>query len=142
MVSRALQKRLSNQHPHFHRFWNQLGSILGRFWESNWSQVGTKSLQKSIQKVITKMITFWIALGKDFNRFWSQLGGLWGGESSHFSDLLLVSWCLLGPRCPPDPSKTPQEGSRDRFWKVLTLNLVDLLAILDRFWVISCCIFV
>ena len=116
MVPRSLPKPLSNQHPNLHRFLFQLGSILGGLWEPSWSQVGTKLLQKSIQKVIQKMITFWIALGIDFDRFWSQLGGLGGGESSHFSHLLLVSWCLLGPRCSPDPSKTLQESSRDRFW--------------------------
>ena len=125
MVPRAFQKQLSNQHPNLHRFGNQLASILGGFWKPSWNQVGNKSLQKSIQKVIQKMITFWIALGTDFDGFWSHLGGLWGGESSHYSHLFLVSWCLLGPRCPPDPSKTLQESSRDLFWEVLAPNLVD-----------------
>ena len=51
---RSIKKHLSNQHPNLHRFWNQLGSILGGFWEPSWSQVGTKWLQKSIPKTMKK----------------------------------------------------------------------------------------
>ena len=53
-----IKKHLSNQHPNLDRFWRQLGSILGRFWEPKWGQVGTKLLQNSISKSIKKLITF------------------------------------------------------------------------------------
>ena len=106
MLPRAFQKQLANQYPNLHRFWSQLGSMLGGFWEPSWSQVGTQSLQKSIQKVITKRITFWIALGRDFDEFCPQLGGLGGTTALTFRT---SCWCLgascLGPRCPPDPSR-------------------------------------
>ena len=56
IVPRTCQKQPSNRHHNLHRFWNQLGSILGGIWEPSWSQVGTKSLQKSIPQIIQKSI--------------------------------------------------------------------------------------
>ena len=132
-MPRPFQKQLSNQHPNLHRFWSQLGSILGGFGGPRWGQVGTKSLQKSIFKSIKKMIIFLIALGTDFDRFWAPTWGIWGGESSPFSDPLiffLVSWGLLGPRWPQDPSKDDFGFDFRRFWTptwwILDSNLVDL----------------
>ena len=107
MLPRALQKQLSNQHPNLHRFWNQLGSILGGFGEPSWSQVGTKSLQKSIQKVITKKVTFWKALGRDFDRFWCQLGGLGGGRKLSLFAPLVGVLVPLGAKMPPRPLQDP-----------------------------------
>ena len=67
MLPRAFQKHLSNQHPNLHRFWNQLGSILGGLWEPSWGQVGTKWLQKSIPKTTTKSLPFGSLLGAIFD---------------------------------------------------------------------------
>ena len=91
MLPRAFQKHLSNQHPNLHRFWNQLGSILGGLWEPSWSQVGTKSLQKSIPKVIKITITISMASGWIFDRFWLPTCLPRGGprmELSRFGGLL------------------------------------------------------
>ena len=65
-----MKKQISNQHSNLHRFWSQLGSILGGFWKPRWGQVGTKPIPKSIFKSIIKTIIFRIALGADFDRFW------------------------------------------------------------------------
>ena len=108
MLPRAFQKHFSNQHPNLHRFWNQLGSILGGFWEPSWSQVGTKSLQKSIFKSIIKMITFWIALGSNFHGVLPQIGSQDGAQNRHLGT-------KIGPRPPKVGAKIsskPQLGAK------------------------------
>ena len=50
----------------FHRFWFQLGWILGGFWRPSWSHVGTKWLQNRSQETIKKNITFGEASGENF----------------------------------------------------------------------------
>ena len=126
MVPRAFPKQLSNQHPNLHRFWSQLASILGGFWEPSWGQVGTKSLQKSIQKMIKKMITFWMALGSDFWRFWLPLGGSRGDprmDPRMTFGGLFGSWGPDPPKSPPrapqEPPRAPKTPSKLRFWDVL-----------------------
>ena len=110
MEPRSFSKQLSNQHPNLHRFWSQLGSILGGFWEPSWGQVGTKSLQKSVQKAIQKMITFWIAPRSIFGGFWLQLALQEEGENvwvfGTFS-LLEPPWGHLGPKIAQELSKRP-----------------------------------
>ena len=141
----SIKKQLPNQHPNLNRFWCQLGSILGPFWEPSWGQVGTKSLRKSIQQTIKNMITFWIALETDFDRFWAPTWppkgetNLWFLE--HFGHLV-SSWGQDPPKTPPRGPKTPQEPPRppqetpprplqeaswDRFWKDCGFQL-------DGFW--------
>ena len=44
---KSITKQLSNQHPNLHRFWSQLGSILGGFGEPTWSQNRCKIDPKS-----------------------------------------------------------------------------------------------
>ena len=109
MVPRSFPKQLSNQHPNLHRFWDQLGSIWGGFWEPSWSQVGTKSLQKWIQKATQQMITFWIAPRSIFGRFWLQLGSQEGVKNVlgfYTFSLLEPTWGHLGPKIAQDLSKT------------------------------------
>ena len=131
MVPRSL-----HQHPNLDRFWIQLGSILGGFWEPSWSQDRTKSLPKSIPRMIKKMITFWMALETDFHQFWLPT---WPprGETTiqnleHFS--------LLGPCWPQDPPKIPQdppqEASRKGFGTILASNFVDFVWISEPTWLI------
>ena len=127
IMPRSFQKQLSNQHPNWHRFGSQLGSILVGFWGPRWGHAGTKSFQKSIFKSIKKMFIFLIALGIDFDRFWAPTRECWGGESSPFSDpfsFFLVSWGLLGPRWPQDPSRDKYSP----FGRFLRL-------IVDCFWI-------
>ena len=112
-MPRSLPKPLSNQHPNLHRFWSQLGSILGGFGEPSWSQVGTKSLQKSIPKVIKKTITFSMASGWIFNRFWPPTWLPRGGPRIDFSrswGLLGPPWGHLGAKMAPRPPQTPPRG--------------------------------
>ena len=121
MVPRALQKQLSNQHPNLHRFWNQLGSILGGFWEPSWNQVGTKSLQKSIQKISKKIITFWISFGPIFGGFWPPTSTSKGVQRNGF----WRSWGGLGPSWIQDGPQTSPRGPWDRFWSIFGPTLVD-----------------
>ena len=93
MVPTSIRKQLSNQHPNLDRFWNQLGSILGKFWGSRWSQDDTKSLHKSIPKSIEHMITLWIASRSIFDRFWAPTWPPRGVTDLDF----LVEFSLLGP---------------------------------------------
>ena len=137
----SFQKQLSNQHPNLNRFWSQLGTILGGFWQPRWGQVGTKSLQKSIFKTIKKMITFWIASRSIFDRFWAPNGPQKGVTDlyilEHFG-LLGVSWAQDGPRWPQDPSKTFPSTDFRRFRPpsstILVPNLVDFGPQLDGCW--------
>ena len=112
MCQHPSNKKLSNQHPNLDRFWSQLGSILGRFGELSWGQVGPKTVQKSIQKTIKNIITFWIALDTDFDEFWAPT---WPQKSDPF---------LSQPGPPPKSSQditqepprplqeTPQDPSK------------------------------
>ena len=111
IVPRSIQTHLSNQHPNLHRFWSQLGPILGRVGRPSWGQVGTKSVQKSITKMIIKMITFRIALGTNFDRFWAPRWAPRGGPRNHFSRSL----GLLGPSWGQDGPRPLQDSSVDRF---------------------------
>ena len=130
MVPTSFQEQLSNQHPNLDRFWSQLGSILGGFWEPRWGQVGTKSLQKSIFKSIIKTITFRIALGPDFDRFWAPKwpprGGPRGSDELGLR-YLFGSWCHLGAKMAPRPPQTPPGTDVDRF-------LIDLWSICFDIW--------
>ena len=131
MVPRAFQKHLSNQHPNLHRFWSQLGPILGGFWRSRWGQDGTKSLQKSIPKTIQKNIIFLIAPRSIFERFW---GPSWPpiGETNlsilEIFSILEPSWAQEPPKIPPrgpqDPPRPLQEASWDRFLTIWGSNLI------------------
>ena len=128
----SFQKQLSNQHSNLHRFWNQLGPILGGFGGPRWGQVGTKSLQKSIFKPIIKTITFRIALETDFDRFWLPKWPPRGGPRNRFSrfwGLLGPSWGHLGAKMAQDPSKTALWTDSDRF-------LNNFKWIFDRFLII------
>ena len=127
MVPRALQKQLSNQHPNLHRFWNQLGSILGGFWEPSWSQVVTKSLQKSIQKEINKNDHLLDRSWEQFSLIWAPF---WEPRWSPKPPILeprsaqdLPIWrqdrprtSNLEPRWPQDPPKTPPGSDFEGFW--------------------------
>ena len=107
----SLQKHLLNLYSNLHRFWNQLGPILGGFGGSRWRSVGTKSLQKSIFKSIIKTITFRIALETDFDRFWLPKWPPRGGPKNRFSKF----WGLLGPSWGQDGPRPLQDSSVDRF---------------------------
>ena len=119
MLPRAFQKHLSNQHPNLHRFWNQLGSILGRFWEPSWSQVGTKLLQKSIPKTMKKSSPSGSLLGAIFWNFGSQHASQEGAPEIDFRRFF-ASWGHLGakmaPRPPPHLSKRPLGIDFEPFW--------------------------
>ena len=130
MMPRSLPKQLSNQHPNLDRFWNQLGSILGRFWEPSWSQDRTKSLPKSIPRMIKKMITFWMPLEIDFDQVWLQFGGVQGGPFVYFLatfSLLGPSWLQDGLKMAPRGLKRPQDSLQDPFWS-------HFGCILEQFW--------
>ena len=123
VVPKSLPKPLSNEHPNLHRFLFQLGSILARFGEPSWSQIGTKSLQKSIQKTLQKMINFWFAPRSFFDRFCLQLAPQMGSQK-------LLFWKFLGAR---NRHGTPPGSNNglilvlNRFWK-------DSGSILKGFW--------
>ena len=113
MVPTSFRKQVSNRCSQLHRFCNQLGSILGGFWEPSWSQVGTKSLQKSIPKVIKKTITISMASGWIFDRFWPPTCLPRGGPRIDFSrswGLLGPPWGHLGAKMAPRPPQTPPRG--------------------------------
>ena len=109
MLPRAFQKHLSNQHPNLHRFWNQLGSILGGFWEPSWSQVGTKWLQKSIPKTMKKSSPSGSLLGAIFWNFRPQHASQEGGPEIDFRRFF-ASWGHLGAKMAPRPPQTPPRG--------------------------------
>ena len=77
-------KKKFSQHldPFLDIFWNQLGSIWGRFWRPNWSHVGTKCHQNQTPKPIKKNECFWEGFQIDFQWMlaptlvpsWDQVG--------------------------------------------------------------------
>ena len=118
----SIKKHLSNQHPNLHRFWSQLGPILGRFSGPRCGQVGTKSLQKSIFKCIRKMTTFRIALGTNFDRFWAPTWPPRGVTFVYKFDHLRFlgpTWGHLGAKMAPRPTQDPprplQEAPKTNF---------------------------
>ena len=138
-----IKKHLSNQKPNLHRFWSQLGSILARFWEPCWDQLGTKSLQKSVHKMVRKIITIWMASGSTFDRFWAptwrpKMCGFrskWGVGIKHHPFLCRSAVILVpfgaqdDPRIPPGP---PQDPLKSEFSMILDPNRVDFGALLGR----------
>ena len=111
-VPTSTRKQLSNQHSNLHRFWSQLGPILGVFWRPRWGQVGTKSIPKSIFKSIIKTITFRIALGLDFDRLWAPKWPPRGAPEGPTNEVFFTFFALgailepRSPKTPPEPSGT------------------------------------
>ena len=138
--SKIHKKHLSNQHSNLHRFWSQLGPILGRFWKPKWGQDGTKSLQKSILESIKKTITPRVALGTNFERFWAPTwpprGVTFVYKFEHLK-VLVPSWAPRPtqdlprpPRPSQEPPKTNFRPQVHRFWGS---TLLDLGSIWGRF---------
>ena len=95
MVPRSVPKQLSNQHPNLHRFWSQLGSILGGFWEPSWHQIASKVDAQRYQK-------------NDHlsDRSWEQLSWI-------LASIWEPRWSLKPPSWSQDRAKTPQSWRQD-----------------------------
>ena len=94
LVPTSIKKQLSNRHSNLHRFWSQLGSILGGFWRPRWDQIGTKSIPKSIRK----WLSFWTLFGRLLGLFWRPFWTLSGAE--------------IGPSSVQDAPGSRQEAPR------------------------------
>ena len=71
---KSITKQLSNQHPNLDRFCTQLGSILGGFWRSRWSQIRSKMSSRCNLFFILFLASFFIDFYPNLAPTWPQLG--------------------------------------------------------------------
>ena len=118
----------------FDGFWDQLGSMLGRFWWPSWSHFGTKWHQNPTPKPIKKTTAFWKASGTNLNQFFVDLGSNLGGGPTNrlFGDLLALG-AKMRPRPLQEPHKTPQEPPRAQFWWIFDGYVVHFCLIFGWF---------
>ena len=93
--------------------WSQHGWILEGFGRPSWSHVGIQCHQNRTQKSIKKIITLWEVFGTNFHEFWVDLGSNLGGPGGSNESVFWSLCCLLEPRCPQDPSKTPPRAPQE-----------------------------
>ena len=110
IIPTCFRKQVSNRCSELHQFYNQLGSILGRFWLPFWLQVGSKWLKKSIPKFIKKPMPSCIDFWSTFGRVWHQIGPQLGAKNVCYVGLcwlLEPSWTQDGPWTSPRGPQPP-----------------------------------
>ena len=96
-----LSKTALKSTPNLDRFCTQLGSILGGFWRSRWSQIRSKMPSRCNLFFILFLTSFFIDFYPNLAPTWPQLGPNLAPNRPQIGTRLAPNWPHIGPKLAP-----------------------------------------